>query len=127
MEIPNIKPFLIDGDGVLWRADQPIPGLNRFFGGLAQRGIRWALLTNNNTRTAGDYVQKLRGFGVQADESVVFTSSTATAAYLKEQYGQGAPGNGETSASSGWCITGDGMRATCHARGVSKTWKPSGN
>jgi 4-nitrophenyl phosphatase len=90
VEIPNIKTFLIDGDGVLWRADQPIPGLNRFFGVLAQRGIPWALLTNNNTRTAGDYVQKLRGFGVQADESVVFTSSTATAAYLKERYGQGA-------------------------------------
>ena len=83
MEIPNIKTFLIDGDGVLWRADQPIPGLNRFFGVLAQRGIRWALLTNNNTRTAGHYVQKLRGFGVQADESVVFTSSTATAALAR--------------------------------------------
>jgi 4-nitrophenyl phosphatase len=91
VNFPNIKTFLIDGDGVLWRADQAIPGLNHFFDGLEQRGIQWALLTNNNTRTAGAYVQKLRGFGVQADESIVFTSSTVTADYLKGRYGHGAP------------------------------------
>lgn len=90
MHLENIKTLLIDGDGVLWKADKPIDGLNHFFDTINQLGINWALLTNNNTKTAQDYVQKLLGFGIAADESVVFTSSTVTAEYLKIQYGEGA-------------------------------------
>jgi 4-nitrophenyl phosphatase len=91
MNLATLKTLLLDGDGVLWRANDAIPGLNRFFDVLAQRTIRWALLTNNNTRTVDDYVQKLRGFGVEADASHVFTSSTVTAEYLEGRYGHGAP------------------------------------
>jgi 4-nitrophenyl phosphatase len=91
MDLKGIKTFLIDGDGVLWRGDQPMPGLNRFFEILDARGIRWALLTNNNTRTVSDYLAKLAGFGIEADASQIFTSSTVTADYLKRKYGIGAP------------------------------------
>ncbi len=90
MNLTTLETILIDGDGVLWRSNEAIPGLGRFFDVLEQRGINWALLTNNNTRTANDYVQKLRGFGIDADESIVFTSSTTTADYLKHRYGPGA-------------------------------------
>jgi 4-nitrophenyl phosphatase len=91
MDLDRIETFLLDGDGVLWRGDQPMPGLNRFFEILDARGIRWALLTNNNTRTVGDYLAKLAGFGVEVDATQIFTSSTTTADYLKHKYGPGAP------------------------------------
>jgi 4-nitrophenyl phosphatase len=91
MNLGTLKTLLIDGDGVLWRSDEAIPGLNRFFDVLERRGIDWALLTNNNTRTVDTYVQKLCGFGIEADKSIIFTSSTVTADYLKERYGEGAP------------------------------------
>jgi len=91
MDLDRIETLLIDGDGVLWRDDRPIPGLGRFFDILRLRGIRWALLTNNNTRVVHEYLNKLAGFGIQADMGQIFTSSTATAAYLMKRYGPGAP------------------------------------
>ncbi|UCC53457.1 MAG: HAD-IIA family hydrolase, partial [Anaerolineaceae bacterium] len=91
MDLDRVRTLLIDGDGVLWRGDEAVPGLDHFTAVLQQRGIRWALLTNNNTRTVNDYVTKLAGFGLVADANMVFTSSTVTAAYLKARYGTGAP------------------------------------
>jgi 4-nitrophenyl phosphatase len=83
----GINTILFDGDGVLWKADEPIDGIQPLFAYLNEKGINWALLTNNNTKTAQNYVDKLIKFGVPADSSVVFTSSTATAAYILENYG----------------------------------------
>ena len=91
MDLDNLRTLLIDGDGVLWRGDRAIPGLDHFAAVLRRRSIRWALLTNNNTRTVADYMTKLSGFGLDADASMVFSSSTVTADYLKARYGVGAP------------------------------------
>jgi 4-nitrophenyl phosphatase len=91
MDLTQIKNFLIDGDGVLWRDDKAISGLDHFFDVIRSRGIRWALLTNNNTRTVGEYLTKLAGFGIEADAGQIFSSSTATADYLRKKYGPGAP------------------------------------
>ena len=91
MDLNRIETFLIDGDGVLWRGDRAIPGLDHFYEVLKARGIRWALLTNNNTRTVGEYLAKLSGLGIKAGAGQIFSSSTATADYLKKKYGPGAP------------------------------------
>ncbi len=91
MNLDNLKTLLIDGDGVLWRADEPMGGLLDFFAALRSQGIDWALLTNNNTRTVDAYVQKMAGFGVEVGKERIFTSSTVTAAYLLQKYGRGAP------------------------------------
>lgn len=90
MTLPKFSTILLDGDGVLWKADQPIPGINPFFDFLTEKKIKWALLTNNNTRTARDYINKLANFGISANGNMVFTSSTATADYLLERFGSGA-------------------------------------
>ena len=90
MKLAEIKTLLIDGDGVLWRDNEALPGILRFFAVLKQRGIQWALLTNNNTRTVDAYVNKLAGFGVEAEKERIITSSTVTAVYLKQKYGFGA-------------------------------------
>ena len=87
MQREPLKSVFLDGDGVLWRADNAINGLHRLFQVLEQHAIDWALLTNNNTRTRDDYVQKLRGFGISTNPEQVFTSSTVTADYLKERFG----------------------------------------
>lgn len=90
IDLRKAKTILFDGDGVLWRGDTPIAGIAELFTYLDETGINWALLTNNNTRSAQDYVDKLIKFGIPADLSRVFTSSTATATYLLETYGRGA-------------------------------------
>ena len=88
MKLQQYKTILLDGDGVLWKSNQPIPGIKEFFDFLDTREVRWALLTNNNTRTAQDYMDKLGSFGIQAGHDSVFTSSTVTADYLLENYGK---------------------------------------
>lgn len=91
MKLSRYKAILFDGDGVLWISDQPVSGINPLFDFLADNGIKWALLTNNNTRTAQDYINKLINFGIPADQNSVFTSSTTTADYLLERFGPEAP------------------------------------
>jgi len=90
MNLTDLRTLFIDGDGVLWRGDNAVPGLDHLMEALNARGIDWALLTNNNTRTVQAYVQKLAGFGIVAPASHIFTSSTATADYLLDKYGAGA-------------------------------------
>jgi 4-nitrophenyl phosphatase len=87
--INNIQTLLIDGDGVLWRADEGIIGIEPFFGVLKQRGIEWGLLTNNASRTAEQYVEKLSRLGVEASMSRIFSSATVTAAYLRANFSTG--------------------------------------
>jgi len=90
MKLQKFTTILLDGDGVLWKSNQPIPGIKPFFDLLNDLGVRWALLTNNNTRTAQDYIDKLENFGIPGGPSSVFTSSTVTADYLIEKYGKDA-------------------------------------
>jgi len=89
MELRKFTAILLDGDGVLWKSNDPIPGINSLFDFLTEKGIKWALLTNNNTRTAQNYIDKLKGFGIPAGLGSVFTSSTVTADYLLGKYGPG--------------------------------------
>jgi len=90
MKLQKYKTILLDGDGVLWKGEDPIPGINPFFDLLSKHDIQWALLTNNNTHTAQDYINKLGKFGIPTGKDSVFTSSTVTADYLLERYGRGA-------------------------------------
>ncbi len=91
MKLKKYKAILLDGDGVLWKSNQPIPGIKPFFDLLNELDIPWALLTNNNTRTAQYYIEKFVGFGIEAGPGSVYTSSTVTADYLLEKYGKEAP------------------------------------
>jgi 4-nitrophenyl phosphatase len=86
MDLHTLQTLLIDGDGVLWYADQPIPGLSHFFDTLARRNIDWALLTNNSLLTLDEYVDRLAGFGVHATRQQVFTSASVTASYLARRF-----------------------------------------
>jgi len=90
LDIQNINTLFLDGDGVLWHDQDPIPGINRFFDFLTKKGIAWALLPNNNTKTVQYYIDLLDSFGISADEGVVFTSAIAAAAYLRRRFGDGA-------------------------------------
>lgn len=91
MDLSTLTTILLDGDGVLWRANEAVPGLNHFFDVLHEKKLNWALLTNNNTRTVQDYIDKLAGFGITAQRDQIFTSSVASADYVIERFGPGAP------------------------------------
>ena len=111
MELHTLQTLLIDGDGVLWHSEQPMPGLNRFFDTLTRLGVDWGLLTNNATRTLDEYVDKLARFGVRATRQQIFTSASVTAAYLVQHcpppaslYVVGSPGLKRTLSEVGYSL-----------------------
>jgi len=77
-----IRHLIIDMDGVLWRGNQPLPGLARFFQTLRELGIRFVLATNNATKSLDEYLAKLNQFGLHVTSEEILTSPQATASYL---------------------------------------------
>ncbi len=87
--LQQIKNLILDMDGVLWRGETPMPGLNHFFDTLRRRDINFVLATNNATQTAVQYTGKLARFGVTVPPSQIVTSAEATADYLRDEYAPG--------------------------------------
>ncbi|MCC6606904.1 MAG: HAD-IIA family hydrolase [Anaerolineae bacterium] len=85
----NIKNLILDMDGVLWRGNEPMPGLADFFDTLRQHGIGFVMATNNASKTPQQYVAKLAQFGVSVSEAQIFTSAEATGDYLQRIYEPG--------------------------------------
>jgi 4-nitrophenyl phosphatase len=85
----HVKYMSIDMDGVLWRGNTALPGLVSFFETLAVHGIGFVLATNNATKTPGQYVEKLAGFGVTVSAEQVLNSAEATAGYMEGRYAAG--------------------------------------
>ncbi len=90
MKFSNIQGIVLDMDGVLWRGNNPLPGLPELFDWLDESATPYALATNNSGKTPDDYVQKLAGMGVyDVPTERIVTSGTATAAYLQTRYPAG--------------------------------------
>ncbi len=90
IKLKGYQAILFDGDGVLWKLNHPLPGIDLIFDFLRDRDLKWALLTNNNSQTVEEYIKKLGKFGILADARNVFSSSTAATEYLLERFGKGA-------------------------------------
>ena len=91
LKLTSIRNLIIDMDGVLYRENDPMPGLVDFFNFLDHYKIGFVLATNNSTRTPEQFVSKLAGMGVQITPADLITSSQATAAYLTEIAPPGTP------------------------------------
>lgn len=74
--------WALDLDGVVWLADQPIPGAPEAVARLRARGERVVFLTNNSGPTVADYAAKLAGMGMPTAPDDVLTSAQAAARLL---------------------------------------------
>ena len=87
MKFSQIEGIVLDMDGVLWRSNEPLPGMHELFQWLDESNIPFALATNNSGKTRADYINKLAGMDVHTvPESAIVTSGTATADYLQSHY-----------------------------------------
>ena len=82
--LAEIQCFLLDMDGTFYLGDQLLPGANNFLQLLDQRGTSYLFLTNNSSKSAKEYADKLLGFGLQVSEDKIFTSGEATCIYLRK-------------------------------------------
>lgn len=94
-----MKPrlYIFDLDGTLFRGEEATPGAVDTLKEIRGRGAIIRFLTNNSTQTRSYYAEKLKRLGFEAHESELASSSTGTAAYLKEEglktaYVVGEPG-----------------------------------
>ncbi len=78
----NLKGFLIDLDGSIYRGNMPLPYSKEFIEFLREQGIKFLFLTNNSTQLPIEYVRKLKSMNIESDENEILTSGVATAIYL---------------------------------------------
>jgi 4-nitrophenyl phosphatase len=78
----DIRALIIDMDGVLWRGDDPLPGITDFFSLLKARPIGFRMATNNASKSPRQYVDKLASMGVKVASEDILTSAVATAQYI---------------------------------------------
>src|SRR5436305_307666 len=97
---------IIDLDGVIWLAEEPIPGSAEAVERLRGAGHRPLFVTNNSNPTLEDQLAKLRGAGVPAEPGEVVTSSQAAASLIEP---------GETALVCG----GEGVVEALEERGVT--------
>jgi 4-nitrophenyl phosphatase len=85
----TIKALIIDMDGVIWKADTPIGDLAKTFNRIRERGMKFVFATNNGTKTADQYVARLKSFGVDVEPWQVITSAQAAAHGLSQKFPRG--------------------------------------
>lgn len=79
------QSYLIDLDGTVYHGTEKIEAAVEFVQKLNNEGRPYLFLTNNSTTHPRDVAKKLVEMDVPAEEANVFTSSIATATYIKEQ------------------------------------------
>ncbi len=77
-----VESWVLDLDGVVWLADQPIPGAPEAIARLRRSGTRVIFVTNNSAELLGAQEAKLASLGIPAVGDVV-TSAQAAAAMVE--------------------------------------------
>lgn len=97
--------WVVDLDGVMWLADQPIPGSADAVHRLRDHGVRVVFASNNSAPTVGELLARLAGAGVATEPEDLLTSAQAAASML-------APG------SQAFVCAGPGVVEALEERGV---------
>ena len=81
----EMELFMLDMDGTFYLGDTLLPGAREFLDLCRERGIRFTFLTNNSSKSAETYLEKLAALGVEITPDEMFTSGDATLLYLKRE------------------------------------------
>lgn len=84
-DLQDVRCFVLDMDGTVYLGEKLLPGALEFLNSLQERGCDYVFLTNNSSRDAVYYAEKLARLGIACDASNILTSGEATALYLKNE------------------------------------------
>lgn len=79
------KGYLVDLDGTMYKGTKPIQGASEFVEYLESKNKPFLFLTNNSSKTVEQISEKLNDLGVKAKPDQVYTSSLATAEYIRNE------------------------------------------
>lgn len=80
-----VRGFLLDMDGTFYLSNRLLEGALRFIEIVRSQGKDFLFLTNNSSRHAREYAQKITRLGLPLTETKILTSGEATALYLSEK------------------------------------------
>jgi HAD superfamily hydrolase (TIGR01457 family) len=78
-----IRTFAIDMDGTIYLGGSLFSFTRDFLAGLSDRGRGFLFVTNNSSRNANEYVEKLRRMDLEVPVEKIYTSGDATIEYLR--------------------------------------------
>jgi 4-nitrophenyl phosphatase len=79
----KIETFLLDLDGTFYLGDHILPGSLRFVEALQRTGRNFYFVTNNSSKNAAFYAEKISRMGVRISPQQVFTAGEATVYYIQ--------------------------------------------
>ena len=85
-KLAKVRCFLLDMDGTFYLGNQLIEGSLDFLAALRRTGRQCLFLTNNSSKSASFYQQKLERMGVPAEFRNVLTSGQAAARYVTNRF-----------------------------------------
>ena len=86
MMLKDKKLFLLDMDGTLYLGDRLFDGTVDFLKKIKEKGGQYLFLTNNSSKSASAYVEKLARLGIASCEEDFFTSTNAMTELLRREY-----------------------------------------
>lgn len=86
VDLTKIKRVVFDMDGTIYKGGTVFPFTVNVFETLEKIGVDYTFLTNNSSRCAKDYLEKVLKLGLKATPDNISTSATATFFYLKQNY-----------------------------------------
>lgn len=85
-KLGRIRHLALDMDGTIYMGSTLFPYTLKFLSDMKEAGIGYSFLTNNPSRSVADYLKKLEGLGIQADEGNMYTTSLAAIDYIRTHY-----------------------------------------
>ena len=81
--VPLEGAWIVDLDGVVWLAGQPIPGVGEAVGLLRHRGVRVVFATNNSAPTVDELIERMRRADIEAEPADIITSAQVAASLVR--------------------------------------------
>ena len=84
--LQEIRCFALDMDGTVYLGERWIDGAPAFLHKIEETGRNYVFVTNNSSKNAAVYVEKLHRMGLDVEEDKIVTSGQATIAYLQKHF-----------------------------------------
>ncbi len=116
--LDHIRHFVLDMDGTIYLGNAVFSSTAPFLSLLDELQIGFTFVTNNNSCDCATYAARLREMGIAATEDRIYTSASATMAYLrsampavKRLYVVGTDALRREFCDAGWQCVDDGPEA----------------
>jgi 4-nitrophenyl phosphatase len=122
----ELRGFIFDADGTLYRGEAVLPGAAELIADLRRLGIPWLVATNNSTMPPAGVAARLTRMGIPTTAADVLNSSQVAAAYVAREmpgasvFMVGEAGVREALGEAGVALTDDWEAADAVVVGLDR-------